>query len=295
MKSCRIAVIALLLLLFPAILFAEEEDDQEEEEKPLPIGNFALPLSQQPAPLVSFGQTMVDKGVVQLFLFGDGFFGNHQYTTDLFPAVIYGLTEKLTLYITLPFSPRSRYGKSHSSGLEDLYLQGELLLYDKDFLCSSDQLTLVVAFGLPTGSAVKAPPTGFGTAAFFIGGTFSHLTVQGLLFTSHGINFAGSNHGTRFGSQFLYQFGFGRALPSRAETIWLWMVEVDGTYSWQDRIQGAINPDSGGNVVYLTPSIWFSSKKAIVQFGIGYPVVQTLFGDQFRDQISLDFNLGITF
>lgn len=294
MKSCRIVAIALLLLLFPALLFAEEEGE-EEEEKPLPIGNLALPLSQQPAPLVSFGQTMVDKGVVQLFLFGDGFFGNHNYTTDLFPAAIYGLTDNLTLYVTLPFSPRNRYGKSHSSGLGDLYLEGEFLLYDKDSLCSSDQLTLVLGFGLPTGSAVKAPPTGFGTAAFFIGGTFSHLTINGLLFTSHGINFAGSNHGIKFGSQFLYQFGFGRALPSRAETILLWMVEVDGTYSWQDRIQRVINPDSGGNIVYVTPSIWFSSKQTIIQFGIGYPVVQTLFGNQFKEKISFAFNLGFTF
>lgn len=62
--------------------------------------------------------------------------------------------------------------------------------------------------------------------------------------------------------------------------IFALMVEADGQYSEKDKINGIINPNSGGNVVFITPSLWISSKKLILQFGIGFPVVQDLYGNQ---------------
>lgn len=286
----------LLLLLFPALLFSEEDKKEEEKkDEPPAIGNFALPVSQQPSPLVSFGENIIDQGTVQLFLFGDAFIGNHNYLSDLLPAILYGITDELSLFFNIPFSPRNQLGTSQSSGLEDIFVQLEYAFYNEQNRCFVDQATFVFNVTFPTGSAVKVPPTGFGAPTFFVGATFNRMRAYWFIFTSYGALIPCSNHGTRFGNQLLYQLGFGRDLPSRAGTIFAWMVEIDGAYSYRNQIEGAIDPNSGGNVVYVTPSIWLSSKKLLFQLGIGYPVVQNLFGNRLKQFISLDFNIGITF
>ncbi|KTD71733.1 hypothetical protein Lste_0018 [Legionella steelei] len=66
----------------------------------------------------------------------------------------------------------------------------------------------------------------------------------------------------------------------------------DGQYSQRNKINGGIDFNSGGNVVYVTPSLWVSSKKLIVQLGVGLPVTQNLYGNQTKDSYLLVANLG---
>jgi hypothetical protein len=63
---------------------------------------------------------------------------------------------------------------------------------------------------------------------------------------------------------------------------WLvaWLVEADGTYSNRSKQDGARDPNSGGNIVYVTPSFSVSSKHTFMQVGIGLPAIQNLYGNQ---------------
>jgi hypothetical protein len=73
------------------------------------------------------------------------------------------------------------------------------------------------------------------------------------------------------------------------------MIEFDGTYSEKNKIKGTTDPNSGGNVIFITPSIWLSSKRWIIQWGIGFPVIQNLNGHQNKIKYSIDYNLGVAF
>jgi hypothetical protein len=71
------------------------------------------------------------------------------------------------------------------------------------------------------------------------------------------------------------------------------MIEFDGSYAEKDKIQGKTDPNSGGNVIFIVPSIWLSSKRWILQGGIGLPLLQNLNGHQDKIKYSIDYNLGI--
>jgi len=148
---------------------------------------------------------------------------------------------------------------------------------------------------VPTGSVKKNPPTGFGSPSLFLGGTYYHVLVDWFVFTSQGAVLTCSDHGTKFGDQFLYQFGLGRNIPSPEGWIYAWMVEIDGQYNKKNRIDGVIDHDSGGNVIYATPSLWISSEEMLLQFGVSFPINQNLFGHQRKFDYALNFNFAWSF
>jgi hypothetical protein len=310
MKNLRIFFqISLMLFLIPCLIYTEkthlektthqscykEDKNNKKNEEPIPFGNFSLPTSQQPGPLASFGQNILDKGQTQIFLFADAFIGKNSYLTDIFPSVLYGITNDLYFFFNVPFSPGNKDRDNHSSGLEDIFAQLEYTFYLKKTSHTVDQATIVANVTFPSGSISKIPPTGFGSNSFFIGATFNHMEINWFFFTSPGAILTTSKHGTKFGNQFLYEFGIGRNISSPSGWIFAWMVELDGLYSWKNKFHGITDPNSGGNIIYITPSIWISSKRLILQFGPGYPIVQHLFGNQSKKFLSFDFNLGITF
>lgn len=271
------------------------KNDTEQEEKPPKIGNFSLPTSQQPAALFGFGGNIIEKGEVQFYFFADEFAGRKKLTTDLIPSILFGVTNNLTLYFNFPFTPILRDGCHRSSGLEDFFLQLEYAFYNKSTTTYVDQATIVANITAPTGSVKKNPPTGFGSPSFFIGGTYYRTFVDWFFFTSQGAILTTSRHGTQFGEQFLYQWGFGRSFFTPPGWIYAWMIELDGQYNRKNRIHGVIDKNSGGNAIYVTPSLWISSKEILIQFGISVPVNQNLFGRQRKFDYALNLNFAWSF
>ena len=58
------------------------------------------------------------------------------------------------------------------------------------------------------------------------------------------------------------------------------LLELDGQYTTKDRVLGQNLPDTGGNIIGLTPSLWFSTPHLILQLGVGFPILQNLNGKQ---------------
>ncbi len=283
------------ITLIPQKLSENEQDKVkglEEKAEPPKIGNFALPTSQQPGALVGFGENIIDKGEVQLFLFADRYAGRHKVSTDLFPSVLVGVTDQCSLFFNAPYTPELKDGRERSCGAEDFFIQFEYAFYNKSTLTYTNQATLVANVTAPTGSARKAPPTGFGASSFFLGATYNKMWVDWFLFTQYGAVLTTSDRSTKFGNQFLYQFGFGRNMPSPEGWILAWIVEVDGQYNQKNRMKGHVDADSGGNFIFVTPSIWVSSQHFIFQFGVGFPIAENLFGKQYTFDYALNLNIG---
>lgn len=289
-----LAFLSLLFISFSHPLYGKEEADP----KPAPpkIGNFALPTSQQPSPLISFGQHVIDKGQGIFFFFADYFAGKRKHATDLIPSLLYGIEDDLSIFLAAPVAPRFKDQRTHSSGWEDIFAQLEYAPYNNQTKQYSDQITLLSGVSFPTGSALKLPPTGWGAPTFFLGTTLSRLYTDWLAFTSYGVFLSTSNEHTKLGNQFLYQWGVGRNIYSiPSELIFTGMVEITGLYDTKNKIRGLRDPNSGGNVIYVTPSLWLSTEKYIVQLGVGFPVAQHLFGQQTRNHYLLAGTLAYTF
>jgi hypothetical protein len=267
----------------------------EESSEPPKVGNFALPTSQQPAALFGFGGNIIDKGEIQLYFFADEFIGNKKMTIDLIPGILFGITNEWSVFFNLPFTPIIKNGHNKSNGLEDFFIQFEYAFYNKKTLTHVDQATLIGNITFPTGSTKKNPSTGFGSPSLFLGGAYYRTMVDWFMFTAQGAVFTSTDNKTKIGEQFLYQFGLGRNIPSPQGWIYAWMIEIDGEYNKRNRIDGIFDKNSGGNVVYVTPSLWISSKKILVQFGISLPIIQNLSGDQRKFDYALNLNIAWSF
>lgn len=274
---------------------AKKDDEKKEEIAPPKIGNFALPTSQQPYGLFALGGNVIDKEEIQLYFFADLFRGKRRTISDCIPSALFGIRDDLSIWFNFPFSPRMRDDDHRSSGFEDFFVQLEYAFYDKKTYTYSDQATILGNITFATGSIHKNPPTGFGAPAFIIGATFDRTWVDWFAFTALQGVITTERHGTQAGEEYLYQFGFGKNIPSPAGWIYAWMIEFDGQYNKKNRIKGKIDPNSGGNTIYVTPSLWVSSKELLFQFGISFPVNQHLYGKQNKFDYVLNLNFAWSF
>ena len=283
--------IQIIIIILSCLTFCQAAKSNDLPGK----GNFALPSSQQPGALVSFGQNIVDKNTTQLLLTVDDLTGVDKHFIDAAPQLLYGVTEHLSVLLSTPYAVSYKTNNNHSSGLEDALAQLEYAFYSKTTNEISEQATIVTRITFPTGSVQKNPPTGSGSPSFLLGATVNRTYVDWLVFASTGEQFMTSKNGTKNGNSYLYQFGFGRNITDRNGWIFAWLTEIDGTYEQHNKVQGVIDPNSGGNIVYVTPSLWASTKHLILQFGVGYPVTQHLYGNQKRNTELYLANLGWTF
>lgn len=274
----------------------EEKKEAEKKDEPPKKGNFALPGYQQPGSLVAFGDNILDKKQSVLALQPDLFVGDSRHLSDVLPSFLYGFTDRFSGYLVTPYAPSYQIGPVHSHGWEDFIYQLEYAYYVRENKRYSDQATVVVNMSAPTGSVIKNPLTGAGAITTFAGLTFIRLTQDYLGFTSQGVLYPTSHEGTQLGWDYFYQFGVGKNFAYKTDKwIFAGILELDGEYSDHNKIQGVIDPNSGGNVIYLTPSLWYSRERLILQFGVGFPVVQHLFGDQINFDCFYVANISWTF
>ncbi len=266
-----------------------------QKKNTLKIGNLAFAESQQPGPLVSIGQNVLNKLQAQAALMPVEFKGHDQYSVALFSNLFYGFTDELTFLVSVPTAVPFAQDDHRSYGVSDVILQLEYAFYTKYYTTYYDQATFIASMTLPTGSATKNPPTGTGANSFFLGGTLSRMGIDWFYFISGGGIMNASSHGQKHGDQALYQCGIGRRILNTEEWLLDWMVEFDGYYACRDRDHGVSDPNSGGNVIYITPSLWLSSTHVIYQIGIGFPVQQTLFGHQNKNHCLIIGNFAWTF
>lgn len=265
------------------------------QQHPPAQGNFSLPSSQQPGPLMSFGENILNKNVTQLYLFADDFAGVHKHFVDLIPSVLYGITDNLSIFINAPYAASYKTNHARSSGFEDTFVQMEYGFYSKSTPRFVEQTTVVFSISLPTGSVIDNPTTGLGAPGFFLGTTYNRTWVDWFIFGSPGVLLPASHNGTQMGNNYLYQAGLGRNLTTTPKGMLAFMTEITGTYAEHNRIHAHLDPDSGGNIVYITPSLWGSTQHGIVQLGVGWPVLQHSNGNQLRQTYLLVANVAWTF
>lgn len=253
---------------------------------PLKKGNLALPGSQQPSPLFSIGQNVVDKDVVQLFSLFNQIKANNEKSIQVVSSFLYGITDKLSFLAIAPINLYLKPNDGAQTGIQNITTEFEYALYKNEKLKSQSNATIVGNISFPTISS--------GSFSFLLGTTLSRTAIDWYLFISPAALLATSKHGTKTGNQYFLQCGFGRNIPSPSNIIATLMVELNGFLSEYSSIQRLRNANSGGQIIYLGPSLWIASKNFLIQGGIALPIYQHLNGKQNKINYLLAINTGIT-
>lgn len=285
------------LLLISSPIFSCQK---QEESIYLKEGNLALPTSQMPGPLFSFGQTTVDKHDVLFYGFTDYLHGVNKNYSDVVLGVLYGITDEISLFINVPFAPKHQQDTMISSGVEDIFVQLEWEFICQETPTACNDATLVGGIFFPTGefeeqslgASTRILPISFGSPTFFLGATAKHLATKWYAYASPGalITTKHTCENTKLGNQFFYEAGIGRNIGNPWGCVLTWILELNGTYAMQDRIEGLLDPNSGGNVVFVGPDLFFSSEKLILQAGIEFPIVQNFIGQQSKNSFIIAFD-----
>ena len=294
---CLLLFHLILLVLLPLNLYAtNQEANTSDTSQPPSIGNFGLPSSQQPSPLVSFGQNIINEGQRQLFMEQTYIQAPLQHFTTGTPSFLYGLYDTASLFISLPVAMSYKQDQDHSSGVSDALIQLEYAFWNTSNSQYTTQATFVANATLPTGSLEKSPPTGVGSPTFFLGSTYNFTSVNWYGFVSPGVILTPMHNYFKPGTQYFYQFGLSRTLLSAPNKyIFATLVEVDGIITEKATLFGQSLPDSGGTILGITPSLWFSTKQLTLQLGVGLPLVQHLNGDQAQNNYILVGNVAWIF
>lgn len=264
------------------------------EEKPPDIGNFALPSSQQPGTFYSFGQRILDKNDLQFYLTPGYLKTNKGRELDYELSLTYGLIEHLSLSINTSYADY-RANEEHSNGFTDSLIQAAYAYYKSSNLSYSETGSIVLGLFLPTGSIYQVPPTGNGTT-LFMGTTYNRTWVEWLFFGEAGYSLPLQKNYPQHGPTQIYQFGLGKNIKSKeSKYILFFMTEFSGQYFEKGVLNNVIDPDSGGYIINIIPSIFYSTKHLILQLGLSLPLIQNWNGDQPRSVSFVSANIGWTF
>lgn len=249
-------------------------------------GHLALPTSQEIGPLYAFGQNIVNKSDKQLFAYINGLYGKNFSFTELRPSFLYGITDYCSLFVELPIAVNYTIADRKFAGVENITFQFEGAVIDTNTVYDSYQLTLVTNVAFPISTLDGGRPiasnasAGSGQVSFLVGATACYMSADWYLFTCQGGIFSATRRATKSGNTYLYQFGASRSWGNYPGWIFAGMVELFGQYSARDTTNGIIDANSGGNSIFLGPSIWASSQRFIGQIGVAFAVTQKLFGNQ---------------
>lgn len=281
-------------LFLLACTLSIQSKDANDDTAQLEIGNFALPATQQLAPLFSVGQLVIDQNSALVLLSGQQSKGCFTQESTITPAILYGITDYLSVFINIPINTDLKESYKHASGIGDVFAQFECAVYTKNEFTYSNQATIIGTIIAPTGSPSTTPHTGSGAPGFFIGGTYSHLATDWYYFTSGGALLTTKKNHTQLGNQFLYQAGWGRNLGNPGGNILTFFVECDGTYEQHTKNNNISDKKTGGNTVYFGPTLWFSTRRFIAQLGASFPVIQHLNNKKYKSDYTFAFSFAWT-
>lgn len=270
---------------------------QAREEDTIPgikPGNLSMPSSQQPSPLFAFGQNIIDKNDLMFYAFFQRS-KSEDAVLDLFiPTYLYGIRDNLSILFAIPLIPYARLEDRVIRDIGDIAVQVEWAFYNNDAEDWANQATLVFNVAFPTGNT----ESDLGSLIFpdlFFGFTVSHMATDWYYFTSHALVIPEKEGNRKNGLQYLYQFGIGKNMVWGDGWILNWMIEALGAFSLRDKVCGVTQPDSGGNILALGPSLLYSNQRFQAQLGVGPVIAQTLFGNQGKNKYVAELNLSWKF
>lgn len=284
-RNCFLGLIFLALMVFFCNAYAE---DIEQVKR----GNFSLPSSQQPGPLFGFGQNVIDSGTLQLIGYFDYRRAHHQDELNFLPSLLYGITDRFVFFGFLQAEPYHNADGIRTSRVSQVGLQFEYSVYANKRATCIDEFTVVLGSNFSVSTDARRD---FFAPSFFLGTTVSRTAVDWYFFASPGIILPTRKGNSKSGNTVTVQAGIGRNIPTSTNYILLGMLELNLVSSQRNQILGSLDQNSGGQILFFGPTLWFATQNFFAQVGVVFPLYQHVKGQQNRSRYLIALNAGITF
>lgn len=271
-------IIFLLLFAFANAVHAYEQ---------IPMGNFALAISQRPRPLFSFGQTIVERGD---FLISDTItFLPGKRRAEFVNALtfLYGFTDYFHAYFQIPAPVYRKVDTTKATKCGDINIFAEYQFFQRETPVSATKATIYANIFMPSGILVEPSPVNFSRlaiiynfTAFLFGALWCHTTIDWYCFAAFANLFPIKKDHIKLGQNFFFQSGIGHNLGIYDDKILFLLLEFYIVRNQHNRIHGLRDKNSGGLTLFLGPSFWYSTERIIFQAGVDIPVYQRLHGNQ---------------
>lgn len=289
----RIPVIFFIFVILTDIPLCANSQSITQVKK----GNFSLPTSQQPGPLIGFGQNIVNKHDLQYYNYINHLHGNNKKYTEVVPTILYGIRDDLSMYLQLPIAAQLKNGDFTYHGIEQFLAQFEYTPYNNGTEYAVNQFTIVSNLTINKNQThAKNLKRSSGPASIFVGFTASHTDPKWYPFTCIGAWFPIPTGSEKAGILAFYGWGLSGNICYKADHYMLnWMIELDGIYQQKNKVMGVPEPNFGGNTIILGPSVWFSTQRLIIQVGLSGVVYEHLYGIQNKSNYYLSIDIAWKF
>jgi hypothetical protein len=239
------------------------------------IGNFSLPPSQSPGPLLSFGQMLIPPKTFQWQQSFERLNSNITKAGMISQTLIVGVTDIFSIAATTPYFVDLSEEGNHSKGLSDFILDLEMSIFSSKINNNGEQeTTLFGSLSLPGGSNQNDPPTSLGVRSYFVGATYHRMYPYWYWFLSVGGHHFEKKQTHRHADEILYQAGVGKNLAHKSKNILMALLELNGLHIIKTRTVSIFDKEPGGIIINITPSFSYANPYINLQLGYSIPLFQ---------------------
>lgn len=210
----------------------------------------------------------------------------------LHPEVLYGLTENLSVTLSLPFAlermERAGGGPEVSStGLADMVLRAKYRLWRLDQPGTQTAAALIGGIKFPTGNEELEPALGTGSTDFLLALTAAREGRRWYYFADAQARLKTEANDLRQGHELRYDLAWG-VRPWKTDYLepdLVLLIEANGTLQGQAVLRGQEVEDSGGHTLALSPGFLLSLRNVMLKGGVRLPVLQDLNGVQMEEEV----------
>lgn len=226
--------------------------------------------------------------------------------------IMYGVTEYLTLEMRMPVFLEKKVSEIDSignisnsfkaAGLGKIELISKFrLFYDYGFQ-KRNQIVAMGGIFFPT---ARRALTGFeekpiinnSSLDFELGTAGAFETTKVYHFASLVYRFNASARHIKEGDQFFYSYAFGYRpeAPDVDKVDWVFLLDIDGIWTEKTKVNGSKIANSGGNVIFIGPSVFRSKGNAMIKAALQIPLAEHLNGSQEKNDFRFMLALFLQF
>lgn len=267
--------------------------------------NTALPVSQEEIifrELVTVGKASDDAGGL----------GRDMTVVTTNSVVAYGVTPDLALFGILPVTFReleTPAGTRGADGIGDARLVARYTIYKKNAVGKTTRIAPFIGLKVPTGDNERTDDSGL-LPAPLQPGTGSWDVFGGVIATYASLDW-------NFDAQVSYQANtragsFERGDVARADAsfqhrvsprklshddkgYFYGVIEANLVHSGEMRVNGTIDPNTGGTTLSLVPGIQYATRRWIAEAAVQLPVIQDLNGSALERDFAVLAGLRVNF
>lgn len=212
-------------------------------------------------------------------------------------ALVYGVTAKTTFFGMVSFVYRDLSG-GEAGGIGDLTFLARQEIAKKDWPLKTWRLALLGGLEIPSGD----DPFSSHSIDFPLGLVTSLQTHRFEIDADVGYKINTEGNSTNHGDNLFYNLAYQhRILPLRLPEAGIpnqlnLVLEVNGQWTQKDKtVGGAVNTNSGGTTIFLSPGLQYVMKRVILETSFQYPILQELNGSQLKTTFAVNGGMRIQF